>query len=147
GEKNSALRLILANFLNSISFDIAGDEQLLALRLMKPADPRYSRILSSLTKQLNDPQHVSLPFAHRLFLMSSLSELGAKFPTFEAERLAAQFLEADTARPAEPTLQPSRVPGLWKLTSKKGRMIALYRSETVLAAANEVLQQQNSPSV
>ena len=58
----------------------------------------------------------------------------AEFPTYAAERLAAQFLDSGRVQAGEAALEASGVPDLWKLTAAGGRVIALYRTATVLGA-------------
>jgi signal transduction histidine kinase len=113
---------------------IAADEQLLAIRLTHTRDTRR------LAAMLNDYEHTPMPSAQRLFLMDEVRALApdTAFPTYQAERIAAQFLEADDARPGGSGLQSTRVPDLWKLGAKSGRVIALYRTETVLAATRAI---------
>jgi signal transduction histidine kinase len=138
GNKEAALRAIQENFVSgplSRATDpqgrlVAADEQLLALHLLPRADHRH------LVELLNDYDHVTMPSAQRLFLMDEVRSLDAKaeFPTIEAERLAVQYLETNSA-PKD----------TWKLTSKSGRVVALYRTSTMLAAMRAFLDQQ-SPS-
>jgi signal transduction histidine kinase len=72
--------------------------------------------------------------------MTEAQTLGAKpFPTYQAERLAAQFLESDQPRVVGMGLQPTNLRNVWKLGSPDGRIIALLRSESVIAATGLVL--------
>jgi signal transduction histidine kinase len=138
GNKDAALRAISEDFVTgplARATDpqgrlIAADEQLLALHLAPRADHRR------LVALLNDYEHVPMPSAQRLFLMDEVRALDASsdFPTLEAERLAAQYLETNSA-PKD----------TWKLASKSGRVVALYRTSTILAAMRTLLDQQ-SPS-
>lgn len=123
---------------------IVADEQLLALHLMAPGDPSRRSILQRLTTLLNNYEKV-MPAAQRLFLMDEVRAAApaSSFPTLEAERLAQQFLEDGDARPASAGLQPTRIPDVWQLTSRAGRLVALYRTPTVLAAARSVLGEGN----
>lgn len=152
GDKTAALQAIRKHFSRIPAGKdlqgrlIAGDEQLLALHLFKPADPAYLSFLRRLTSLLNDYSGALLPSAQRLFLMHEVRTLDphADFPTLDAEELAEQFLETDGAS-GDQTLQPSRVPDVWKLTLPGGRAIALLRKDTVLSAMRGVLDQQNTP--
>jgi len=138
GNKDAALRVIQKQFVTgplARATDpqgrlIAADEQLLALDLLPRGDHRR------LVALLNDYEHAAMPSAQRLFLMDEVRALdpAAEFPTIEAERLAAQYLETGSA-PKD----------TWKLASKSGRGIALYRTSTMLAAMRTFLDQQ-SPS-
>lgn len=97
---------------------IAADEQLLALHLFPRADHR------SLVALLNDYEHTTMPSSQRLFLMDEVLALdsASQFPTIEAERLAGQYLETNTA-PKD----------TWRFASKSGRVVALYRTSTIIA--------------
>src|SRR5208283_3219331 len=70
----------------------------------------------------------------RLFAMD---ELGGDFPTHAAERLAAQFLEAQRPRAPSGVLEASGLPDVWKLGAPGGRAVALFRTATVLAAKRQ----------
>jgi signal transduction histidine kinase len=127
---------------------IAADEQLLALHLMQPRDSRRANVMRRLSTMLNDYDNTAMPAAQRLFLMDEVRALSpnAVFPTYNAERLAAQFVEAEV-HASGAGLQSTPVPDLWKLTAKSGRVIALYRTETVVAALRTVLDGNGSKSV
>lgn len=127
---------------------IAADEQLLALQLLPRSDPRFAHQSSALAATLNAPQGPPMPAGQRLFLMDELRKLApeaASFPSYPAELLAEQFVEADRARPGDAVLEPSGLPGVWKLTSPNRRVVALYRSSTVESLSNAVLAGQNPP--
>ncbi len=138
GDKEAALKAIDENFSRGRTAKgtdlegrlIAADEQLLALHLLPPRDVRRSVVQHRLIAMLNDYDTIRMPAAQRLFLMD---EVRAPYPTYDAERLAAQFLEADGSRANTSGLQPTRVPGLWNLSG------ALYRTTTVLAAMHGIL--------
>ncbi len=117
---------------------IAADAQLLAAQIGRrrgswlPAARRLEKLVNDYASPM--------PSAQRVFLMEELRSLGAfQFATYEAERLAAAVLVAERARPGEPALRRSAVPGLWRLSSPAGRAIGLYREETVLAAMQGAL--------
>ena len=138
GDKEAALKAIDENFSRGRIAKgtdlegrlIAADEQLLALHLLPPRDARRAVVQHRLVSMLNDYDTTRMPAAQRLFLMD---EVPASYPTYNAERLAAEFLEADGSRVNASGLQPTRVPGLWKLSG------ALYRTATVLAAMRGIL--------
>ncbi len=112
---------------------IAADEHLLALRLLARGDGRRPAVLQRLIGFLND-YRFPIPSVQRLFLMDEVLATGVKpetFPTYAAERLAAQLLEAEPVRPGA-GLESTRVPDLWKLTAKGGRMVLLLRSASVM---------------
>jgi signal transduction histidine kinase len=115
---------------------IAADEWLLAIHLTGPADPRYLPAVRRLEAKLNDYSGLGPPPAQRLFLMEEMRSLPVKveFPTYSAERLAAQFLEQVKTLRGQAALEPSGLPDVWKLTAPGGRAVALYRSATVVTA-------------
>jgi signal transduction histidine kinase len=88
-----------------------------------------------LSALLNDYETIRMPAAQRLFLMDEVRSIdhNAAFPTYNAEHLAAQFLEADDSRANAAGLHATRVPGLWKLSG------AIYRTGSVLAAMRAIL--------
>ncbi len=138
GDKEAAIKAIDENFSRGRTAKgtdlegrlIAADEQLLALHLLPPRDARRSVVQHRLIAMLNDYETIRMPAAQRLFLMD---EVPAPYPTYDAERLAAQFLETDGSRANTSGLQPTRVPGLWNLSG------ALYRTDRVLAAMHGIL--------
>jgi len=106
---------------------IAADELLLAIRL----DSRQN--VQRLAALVNDYAATPMPAAQRLYLMDELRG-SADFPTYAAERLAAQFLETGRTQAGEAALEASGAPDIWKFSVAGGRVIALYRTTTVLAA-------------
>lgn len=122
---------------------IAADEQLLALHLMKGNDPRRAAAATRLANLLNDYDRVAVPAAQRLFLMGELLAQSSgsnvpNLPTYAAERIAVQMLDGGTVRPGNHLMQDAGVAGWWKLTSPNGRVIALYQTESVLAAMRQL---------
>jgi signal transduction histidine kinase len=141
GDRAAAIAAIEKSF-GKGGGQIAADEQLLVMHLTKPGDPRYQRALRRLTAQINDYSQ-PMPSAHRLFLMDAV---GMTFPTYAAERLAAQFAEAGGAYSLDPVLQRTRLPDIWQLVCPNRRVIALFRTDTVLAAMRGLIEPSNSPS-
>jgi signal transduction histidine kinase len=124
---------------------IAADEQLLALHLMRRGESGYDATARRLAGWLND-YGVSMPSAQRLFLMGELRALAPEstaFPTWSAERLAAQFVESEPPRPGSPALESCRIRNLWRLASPDRRAIALYSGDAVTAALEGLLAEQN----
>jgi signal transduction histidine kinase len=125
---------------------IAADEQLLALHLLKPTDPRFAGLASGMAAILNAYEGPSMLSGQRLFLMDELRGVApgmVSFPPRPAELLAEQFLEADRARPGDAVLESSGLAEVWKLTSPNRRVIALYRSTTVRSFTERVLAEQS----
>jgi signal transduction histidine kinase len=147
-DKSAALRAIGEHFgygqfgaaTDSDGRLIVADEQLLALRLTPPGDASRPAILRHLVTLLNNYDR-AMPAAQRLFLMDEVRGIApsASFPTLEAERLAAQFIESGDPRPAAAGLQPTRIPDVWQMPTKTGHFIALYRTSSVLAASRAIL--------
>jgi signal transduction histidine kinase len=130
--------------------DLAADELFFALHLLKPADPRRDSFARRLAARLNDYAAASMPSAQRLFLMDQLSAAVPglpPFPTRDAERLAAQFLDAGRPRPGETVLTAAGIDGVWVLTSPRKRVLALYRTATVAAAAGRMFGQNAASGV
>ncbi|MGD0362504.1 MAG: HAMP domain-containing sensor histidine kinase [Bryobacteraceae bacterium] len=156
GRRDAALEVIQGRFLSDPKTggrDLAGrligvDEQLLALHLLQPDDPRFKAIARRLVETLNDYNGAPMPSAQRLFLMGEMQALApetADFPTYPAELLAERFLEADPARPGNQALEATGLHDVWKLSSPNRRMIALYRSATV-ASLTESAMAEGNPS-
>jgi signal transduction histidine kinase len=134
---------------------IAADEHLLALRLMRPEDRlrpedrRRAAVLRRLTGWVNDYK-LPMPSAQRIFLINELRAAVAggasapeAFPTYDAEELAAEVLEAESIR-AGAGLEATRVVGVWKLTANSGRVVALLRTATVMDSMRAALQEADS---
>ena len=141
GDKTAAIRTIDENFttgrlLHGRDLEgrlIALDEQLFAIRLVdQKTDPnRAAPATRNLHNLVADYAGLPIPSTQRLFLMDELGAIG--FPTYAAERLAAQFLESGRARPGEGALEATGIPDLWKLTPAGTTLIALFRTATATA--------------
>jgi hypothetical protein len=61
-----------------------------------------------------------MPSAQRLLLMGELRALAPHLllSTYEAERLASQFLASAASRTGEPALEPSGFRDFWRLTAR-----------------------------
>ncbi len=123
---------------------IAADARLLALRLITSSDGRFRPAVDRLAALVNDYDAVVMPSSQRLFLMSELKAVAADvaLPTYGAERLAAEFLEADGDAPTGPALEPTRIRDVWKLAIDGGA-IALFRTQTVTSVAGALLTGQS----
>jgi signal transduction histidine kinase len=98
---------------------------------------------------LRDYEKTAMPSTQRLFLMGELIRIAGPDvapPTYEAERLAAQFLEADGRPPSGEWLEATRIPDVWKLSVSQGSAIALFRTATVTGMADAVLKPQSAAS-
>ena len=143
GDKKGALDLVeqsfgtgpLAQVTGPDGRLIAGDEQLLSIRLLGTGDGRYAAAIARLRALIGDYSS-PMPAAQRLFLMEETG--AAAFPTYTAEQLAAKFVESGRAQPGGASLETSGVADVWKLTLPGARAITLYRTETVVAAMAEL---------
>ena len=100
---------------------------------MRSEDPRRAPSVQRLAALANDYAATPMPAAQRLYLMEELRG-SADFPTYAAERLAAQFLETGRNQAGEAVLEASGAPDILKFSASGGRVIAIYRTTTVLAA-------------
>ena len=124
---------------------ISADELLLTIRMLPAGNPRRLRAAQRLHALAVNYQN-SMGAAQRLFLMEEIRSLKldpevADFPTYEAERLAARYLETGRAHAGDTALRLSEVPEISKLTSRDGRTIALYDDHTVGAVMFDALEQ------
>jgi signal transduction histidine kinase len=156
GKRDAAIRLVVERLERSQYGQatdlqgrlIAADAALMALQLMSgPQDKRFVPVARRLRALLLDYDSTPLSSSQRLFLMREMQALKlpselVQFPTFQAEQLTAQYLEAEQAPVAEPNLQQAAVPGIWKLGSTNGRVVALLRTETVHARIGQFLSEQ-----
>ena len=155
GDINAAITAIdrhfasgrLASGRDSLGRLIAADAHLLALRLIPPADTRRARLVERLESIVNDYERVTMPSPQRLFLMGELLDLApsARVPTYGAERLAADFLQDGGAPATGSSLQATTFHDIWKLRVG-GAAIALFKTTTVVAAAQRVFERDVTES-
>jgi hypothetical protein len=124
---------------------ISADELLLAIHLVPAGNPGRLRAAQRL-HELAANYQVNMPAAQRLFLMEELRSLKldpgvADFPTYEAEKLAARYLQGGRVHAGDAVLRLSEVPEISKLTSRDGRTIALYDDQTVGAVMFDALKE------
>lgn len=147
GDREAALAVIDQFFVKGVGYRsvdtqrrrIAGDEFLLTIKILSANDRRRPLYVERLTRLLNDYENNRMPSAQRLFLAS---EAGLDLPTLEAERLAARFLEMDQPRVSGSGLRSTNLPDVWKLASADGRVLALFRTETIATIAREAVGEQ-----
>jgi len=126
---------------------IAANEELLALHLLQRSDSRFPGTVQRLAALLNNYNGPPMVSAQRLFLMSEVHAMApesASFPSYPAELLAEQFLEADRPRPGTAPLEPSGLHDVWSLASPNRRAIALYPSATVASMTERILAGQST---
>jgi signal transduction histidine kinase len=124
---------------------IAADVHLLLIRLLPATDKRRAHALERLTALVNDYELTRLPSSQRLFLMTELRDAHPEsvLPTYDAERLAAEFVQADGTVPQSRVLEPSSMAGIWKLRVRD-EAIALFTTKTIADAARSLLREQNA---
>jgi signal transduction histidine kinase len=144
GQKAEAAQLITEHFRTGPLMaatdlqgrSIAADVLLLALHL----DAKDRATAAQLIAMANDYNN-SLPSTQRLFLMNQLHGANsAAFPTYNAEMLANQSLEAGEVVPEQPGLRASRIPEVWEVASGSRRVIALFRETTVVSATRLITE-------
>ena len=120
---------------------IVPDALMHALHLSQPRESeQWQRIKEELLVRVNNYKKPAMPSAQRRFLMMALQqETGVSLPMLDAERLAAEYLDADIARPAGSGIRPMQSANLWTLTSSDGGVVGLFREATVadLLASSE----------
>lgn len=129
---------------------IVPNAELMAVELLQSTHPNRARpILESLTQKLNDYDRL-MPAAQRRFLMRELQRLSREdqvFPTLAAEDLAARFLESDPINSSEPGVHATRLPEIWQLTSSRGRVVMLFRTEALHEKMSHALPETSDPKV
>ena len=114
---------------------IAPDAAALALRLIgDPNAPPFRRLAAALRERLDDYDGAEMPASQRLFLMGELRRhSGAEaWPAYEAERLAAEYLDGPQ-QPAEVgRWSRSDTPGVWHIASPSGQAIGLCRRQRLI---------------
>ncbi|HON65356.1 MAG TPA: HAMP domain-containing sensor histidine kinase [Phycisphaerae bacterium] len=132
---------------------IAAASALLALELIAhPNRPEYVWVRDRLVSFLNDYEGNELSSGQRLFLMERLHDMargGARFPTLQAERLAAAYVASvpsSEAMTAPRKLIPTGLPGIWSVASADGSAVGLISEERIQTRANALLGSRLRPS-
>ena len=130
---------------------IAPNVQLLILKLDDdPASERRRESFNDLRQRLNDYSSPNFSSSQRRFLMEELVAAGtveALFPTLEAERLAAQFLEQDGPMPAGAGLQKVSGTQFWNLTTPDKTRTALFRESRLTNEISSMIRSRVLPDV
>lgn len=146
GRKEDAAQAVMQHF-GPNTFDhasdlqgrlIAADALLMAVQVRRAGDPRLAAPARRLRAMLLDYSNASMPSAQRLFLMREMRSLNlpgglSDFPTLAAEEMASRLLESEPKIHADSALRLTSISGVWKLGSADGRVIKLYRTDTVLS--------------
>jgi len=128
GEQASARRVIGQYFARGrLMGGIDPQGRLIAADELLLAGATQAELLRALVM---DYANVSMPSGQRLFLMEQIGP--DVFPTHNAERMAARFLESGRARGGEGRLEPSGMVDMWQLAA--GPAIGLYHTATLVAA-------------
>ena len=151
GRKEEAIRKIEEQFgafrlTHATGLDgrlILADEFCLEMHLLPAGDGRLQKatqVLYSAVQNYSRP----MPAAQRVFLMDWLRNVAQEtrfrtFPTYTAERLAERVLSSGHAIPGDAKLQLTGIGDLWKLTPKNGRIIALYKTDTIVKTTQPLL--------
>lgn len=119
---------------------IAANAELMALELLtNRAVPAFQTVARRLRQRLLDYDNPMLAAPQRRFLMKELQRISPQmeFSTLSAEDLAADFALSSTRREkaeGKGLLQRTSRPGLWQFTTLDRRVLALVRSERLLAS-------------
>ncbi len=125
------------------------DLMLLLVQLTSDSNRVLSeKTAAALASRLNDYARPLPSSAQRRFLMRELARLfpdSVRFPTATSEDLAGDYLDRSPQDPLPTSLQATGAVDVWKVASPAGRVLALFRGETIRAfcAANST---RNRPS-
>ncbi|HLQ50822.1 MAG TPA: hypothetical protein VK129_04945, partial [Terriglobales bacterium] len=174
GQKEQAAKLIVERFghfelewaTDPQGRAIAADALLMAIQLFKPGDPRRLPAAQRLRQLLLDYGNSAITSAQRIFLMKELRAQKlppqlVDFPTLDAEELAMRVLEAEPKPRGDSAIfRLTAAPGIWMLASSpaapsapgragsilQSRVLALFRTETILAQTRTFLSLQDLPA-
>jgi len=151
GNGEAAAQLVLQH-LTGQATDLQGrliqaDALLMAIHLLKPANPQFIPNVRRLRNLLLNYSNANMPSAQRIFIIKEMRAMKLpvellSFPSLPAEELAEAFLDAEPRPRPEPVLRLSAMPGVWKLGSSKGRVVALLRTETVEKMTRDFLSRR-----
>lgn len=157
GENSAALGL-LGSVLQGGHLDTAKDAQgrlivpnALLLALEFPAEVEIrEKLRAALHTRLTDYDSVAFPPAQRRFLMREFQSRFANSSLtvlLAAEELAAAYLESGKGSlNRESGLRPSPLPGIWQYFSPRGRVVALYRGDTLPTRLRAMIPAATFPS-
>lgn len=157
GQKDAAIE-VLTESLGADRFARAHDSQgrlilanaeLMALELIETAaDPRFRTVKNRLIPRVTDYEGAQIPAPQRRFLMRKLLQLApaeARFPTLEAEELAARWVEATPNRARAPGLRKTALTNICQFASGNGRVVALHQCDDLLANLRAVTRLDSLP--
>jgi len=121
---------------------IAPNAMLLTLQWTDASSPGRAALAKQLAARLTDYDEPLMPSGQRLFLMESLGPANAS-PEIQqyaaAEKLAAQYADVPQPPPSPTSLTPTRIAGVWQLSTADGGLVALYREERIVGESNQAL--------
>jgi signal transduction histidine kinase len=116
---------------------IAANAELMALELItNRSSPAFQSIARRLAARLADYENPELAAPQRRFLMKEVQRLSPEeieFPMLAAEGLAAEISEHHPDPATISALQRSPSPSVWQFTTPNQRVLALIRSDKLLA--------------
>jgi len=120
---------------------IAANVELMALEFITNRNSLDFQSLSRrLAARLVDYQNPVLAAPQRRFLMNELQTLeGIEFPTLAAEFVAAEVVESHPQPARNSVLQHGAFPDLWQFTTPDQRVLAVIRSDKLLAGTKAAL--------
>jgi len=122
----------------------------MALELLRASGSKQlSSVREHLKQCLLDYQDSVMPAAQRRFLMHEFQRLFPNepaFPTLRAEDLAAQCLELRSPQTNRAGLRLSALPGVWEFSSEQGLVLALDKTESLLARMRAAVSTQLLPN-
>ena len=126
---------------------LAANVELMALELITNRNsPVFQSIARRLAARLMDYENPVLAAPQRRFLMKEVQRLSPEkieFPTLAAEQLAAERSENHPKPDRDSALQHGGPPALWQFTTPSHRVLALIRSDKLLAATKVALAPDN----
>ena len=125
---------------------IAANAELMALeRITDGNSATFESIARRLKTRLTDYDNPALAAPQRRFLMKEVQRLSKmEFPTLDAEQLAAEVSETHPSPAAASALQRGIRPDLWQFSTTDHRVLALIRSDKLLAVRRAALASDNS---
>jgi signal transduction histidine kinase len=152
GRQAEAVEVLIRNFGSGSRYRNVADAQsrsvapnalLFALQLIRdPSNPRFQKAAPRLIELLNDYSDPAMVSAQRRFLMGQLRSLWPecpRFPTEDAEELAARF-ENTTLKPGQ--MQPAGIRNVWAYQIPDESLVALFRQDHILAFMNSAIARE-----
>ncbi len=113
--------------------DLNGDDAGQDDRVAK--DGRITKVVARLHQRLSTYEEPFMPASQRRFLARQLQPYLAAdqvaLDTGHAEELAARYVDSQPSTGTPSVLEPSGLPGVWRLASPTGRVIGLYDEASV----------------